>query len=415
MTSYDVVGLLDLYSNHVNEGMARLMKIMNTSMEMSAEGAYVYDSNNNRYLDCGGYCVFLLGHQNKNIVNKACEQIRTLSLSSRLLLNGAQAKAAKALSDIAPEGLDYVWFANSGAEAVEAAIKICKINNRHNFISMTGGFHGKTTGALSLTHNEKYRSKFLPLMPNVNFVTYGDISSLREFLQVNPGTSSVILEPLQSEAGVIIPPDGYLKAVELACKEFDALLIMDEISTGLGRTGEWWACDSEKVTPDILLCGKALSGGIVPVSGLITKKSLFREFNRNPLLHSSTFSGSPLVSTVVINTIAELLLLNAPKRAKELGDRIRHGIVEIINKINPVNVKEIRGKGLLIGIEFTDECYAGEFMNELLGHRIIVSHSLNSHKTVRFTPSLLLQECDLELLFSAIEKSILTINERYSI
>lgn len=406
--------VIETHREHVNSGMARLMSILNVGIEAAGEGAYIYDHENTRYLDCGGYCVFLLGRSHARLLAAATAQLNNVALSSRLLINQEIGDAARKLVSIAPQGLEYVWFANSGAEVVEAAIKICKINGRNRFIAMQGGFHGKTIGALSLTYNPTYRTPFLPLMPGVEFVPFGDIEALRSALVGIGSEAAVVMEPIQSEAGVIIPPPGYLKAVERICRESGALLIMDEISSGLGRTGEWWYCQSENVTPDVLLCGKALSGGIVPVSGLICTPTLYQAFNTDPLLHTSTFAGSPLVTSVVSATIELLKELDAPNSARNLGQLILSGIESILNRCQFSFIKEIRGRGLLIALEFIDETYSGEFLFGMIQRKVLVSHSLNAHTTVRLTPSLCLSNDDITYLLEAIESSLIDIDKRYA-
>ena len=413
MMHTEIEKVIDSHKKHVNSGMARLMNMLNVGVESVAEGAYIFDHDNNRYLDCGGYCVFLLGQRHPRLLSAITSQLENIALSSRLLVNQQVAKAADALVSITPEKLQYVWFANSGAEAVEAAIKLCKINGKSRFIAMQGGFHGKTTGALSLTHNTKYRDPFMPLMPGVTFASFGDIESLRKLLLNSEGEAAVILEPIQSEAGVIIPSEGYLKTVEGLCRDHNALLVIDEISTGLGRTGEWWYCQSENVTPDILLCGKALSGGLVPVSALVCTPELYQQFNTNPLLHTSTFSGSPLVSSVVYETINLLKDLDAPARSREIGSSIVNGINSVIARGNYPFIREIRARGLLIALEFHDEASAGEFLLSMLQNQVIVSHSLNAHVTVRLTPSLCLSENDISYLIDAVETSLTDIKNRY--
>ncbi|TDR45629.1 putrescine aminotransferase [Tahibacter aquaticus] len=413
MTLTDVEEVIDTHYDHVNSGMARLMRLLNVGVEQTAEGAYVEDHNGVRYLDCGGYCVFLLGRRHPRVLQAAYAQLEHIALGSRLLVNRQQADAAKALAAIAPAGLRYVWLANSGAEAVEAAIKLAKLNGRTRFIAMEGGFHGKTLGALSLTHNPKYRTPFLPLLPDVTFVPFGDAAALADALGKHAADAAVVMEPLQSEAGVIIPPMGYLSEVARLCDERGSLLVMDEISTGLGRTGAWWYCQEEGVTPDILLCGKALSGGLVPVSALMCGPALYEAFNCNPLVHTSTFAGSPLVSAVVKATIDTLSELDAPQRARRLGDRILNGLIAAQQRWQFPFVRDIRGRGLLMALEFSDDAFAGEFLLEMVAHRVLISHSLNAHATARLTPPLTLNDTDVSLLLAAVESSLTAIHKRY--
>lgn len=413
MSAVEVEEVIDTHHEHVNSGMARLMRLLNVGIEVSADGAYVLDHSGAKYLDCGGYCVFLLGRRHPKVLSAAYAQLESVSLGSRLLINRQQAEAARCLAEIAPPGLSYVWFANSGAESVEAAIKIARLNGKKRFVAMKGGYHGKTTGALSLTYNPKYREPFLPLLQNVEFVDYGDAEALRSALRDRGEDVAVFIEPIQSEAGVVIPRKGYLKEVERACREVGAMLIVDEISTGLGRTGAWWYCMEDDVVPDILLCGKALSGGVVPVSALICSAELYRAMNINPLIHTSTFAGSPLVSAVVKATIDALRELDAPERARKLGSRIVSGIEAILARHRFPFVANVRGRGLLIAIEFTDESYAGEFLLEMVSNRVIISHSLNAHAIARLTPPLTLSDADVSLLLTAVETSLVSINTRY--
>lgn len=409
----DVEEVIDTHHDHVNRGMARLMRLLNVGVEVSADGVHVTDHKGIRYLDCGGYCVFLLGRRHPCVLAAAIAQLENVALGSRLLVNRQQADAAKALASVAPAGLQYVWLANSGAEAVEAAMKLAKVNGRSRFIAMKGGFHGKTLGALSLTHSPKYRLPFAPLLPGVSFVDFGDIDALRLAMADGGADTAVVLEPIQSEAGVIIPPAGYLRAVEALCRERGALLILDEISTGLGRTGAWWVCQDEGVTPDILLCGKALSGGLVPVSALLCRAELYEAFNTNPLVHTSTFAGSPLVSAVVKAVIETLVELDAPRRAKQLGEQLLDGLAAIQQRHQFPFLAAIRGRGLLIALEFTQDAFAGEFLLEMVANKVLISHSLNAHATARLTPPVTLTDTHVAQLLGAAEASLIAIHHRY--
>lgn len=412
ISNIKVEAALQRHKQFVNSGMARLMSMMGIQLEQEGAGCYLYDSKGTAYLDCGGYCVFLLGHRHPEIIATAKNRLDRNPLSSRVLINSVVSKAAKAIISIAPDNLDYVWFANSGAEAVEAALKLAKLNGAQAFIAMEGGFHGKTLGALSVTHNETYRNPFLPLLPNVSFAQYGSTESLEDSLKESAEKCCVILEPIQSEAGVIVPPAGYLKAVEELCRKYNALLVVDEISTGLGRLGQWWGISSEQVSPDILLCGKALSGGVFPVSAMIATSDVYSHFNSNPLLHTSTFAGNPFAADIVNSTINILKRDDIPERARVVGLKIRNYFLDQQTAKRYSFIKDIRCQGLLIGIEFIEERFAGEFIFELLNHKVITSHSLNNHKTVRLTPPALLKKKELTTLFDAISASLIAIDSR---
>lgn len=249
-------------------------------------------------------------------------------------------------------------------------------------------------------------------MPGVEFLPFGDIGALRSALIDIGPEAAVVIEPIQSEAGVIAPPPGYLKEVERVCREYGTLLVIDEISTGLGRTGEWWYCQSEDVTPDVLLCGKALSGGLMPVSALICTPILYQAFNSDPLLHTSTFAGSPLAASVVSATIQLLKELDSPNSAKTTGQLILSRIESILSHHQFSFIKNIRGRGLLIAFEFTDKLYSGELFFGMIQRKVLVSHSLNAHTTVRLTPPLCLSDDDITFLIEAIEVSLKDIEKR---
>jgi putrescine aminotransferase len=224
--------------------MARLAEFMGAQVETRAIGAHVWDDRGEKYLECGGYGVFILGHCHPRIVSAVIEQIRSHPLSSRLLLNPMMAKAAETLARVAPDGLDYVYFGLSGSEAVETALKLARMHDRRRIIAMENSYHGNSMGALSVTGRAVYREPFHPLLSDVEFVPFGDAQALEEALQRGPA-ACVLLEPVQGEGGVVIPRDGYLRQVERACREHDAfffffvvvVVVLDEIQTGLGRLG----------------------------------------------------------------------------------------------------------------------------------------------------------------------------------
>jgi putrescine aminotransferase len=396
---------LDRYQRHVNSGMARLARLTGAGIEVHSEGSYVFDQEGRKYLDCGGYSVFLLGHRHPRLVSAIKGQLDRHPLATRILVNDELAKAAETLVDVAPAGLEYVWFANSGAEAVEAALKLARLQGKRRLIAMKGGYHGKTLGALSVTYNPLYRAPYEPLLPDVEFVPFGDAAALD--VALNRGSDCcVIVEPVQSECGVVIPPEGYLRQVEQLCRRSEAFVIFDEISVGLGRVGHWWAADREGVAPDVLLAGKALSGGVIPVSAAICTEAAYRPLNRDPMLHTSTFGGNPLACIAARTTIEVIRDEGLVARAHEMGDRLLAEICAILKPVYGDCVREVRGLGLLFGIEFLNESVAGEFFVNLLGHHVLASHSLNAHKVVRLTPPAIMGETEMDWLLTAVEASM---------
>jgi putrescine aminotransferase len=405
--------IVSAYRQHVNLGMARLFELMHSPVEVQSDSSYIVDDRGDRYLDCAGYCVFLLGHRHPSVVAAVQKQLASQPMSSRVLLNGQLAVASTRLAELAPPGLEYVWFGSSGAEAVEAALKLAIANGRCRWISMEGGYHGKSLGALSVTGRQAYRAPFASMLPRVDLLPYGDIDALQGALAGSDGEGAVIMEPLQSEAGVVIPPPGYLKAASDACHRHGALLIVDEISTGLGRTGAWWRCQTEPMEPDILLAGKALGGGIFPVSALISTPAVFRPFNQEPLLHTSTFSGNPLACAAVVAALAAVRDDDVIAKAQRIGSQLLSEIRSSATRYQGAQVSEVRGAGLLIGIEFHKEYHAADFMLEMMSRRVLVSHSLNAHCVVRLTPPSTLTDRDIEQLLTAVEESFTAIVRRY--
>ena len=400
-TQLDVLGA---YRSHVSLGLARLAELMHASVETRSQGAHVWDDRGEKYLECGGYGVFMLGHCHPRIVEAVVQQVRTHPLSTRLLLSPLLARAAETLARVAPTGLGQVYFGVSGADAVETALKLARLNGRRRVVAMENGFHGKSLGALSVTGRDVYRRPFEPLLPDVEFVPFGDLEALAGALRPAP-EACVILEPVQAEAGVVVPPDGYLAGAARACDEVGALLIVDEIQTGLGRLGVWWGVDRDGVVPDILLVGKALSGGIVPVSAVVASEDVFRPLSRDPLIHSSTFSGSPIAMAAAIAAIEAIEEESLVERAAALGGRLLGLIRSTLEETCPSLVREVRGAGLLIAIDWKADFLALDFLIEMLDRRVIVAHSMNAPDVTRLTPPAVLDDDDVEWLVRAVRES----------
>jgi len=388
--------ILELYRRHVSAGQARLARLMELPLECRSAGCLVYDENETAYLDCGGYGVFLLGHCHPAVVAAVRRQLETHPLSTRVMLNPELARAAARLAGVAPAGLDYVYFANSGAEAVEAALKLARLHGRRRLIATHGGFHGKTFGALSVTGRPAYQDPFRPLLPDVRFIPFGDVAALADALAEAGAEGCLICEPVQAEGGVRIPPPGYLRQARELTRRHGALFVLDEIQTGMGRLGAWWGADHEGIAPDILLAGKSLSGGAVPVGAVVATAEVFAPLSADPFLHSSTFGGNPLAMAAVQAAIQATTEEDLPGRAGALGAWLLAELRERLAGLGPDLLVEVRGVGLLIGIELATPALAGELMLALLRRRVVVSHSLNAHSVVRLTPpaTLTAEHCD---------------------
>jgi putrescine aminotransferase len=389
----------------LSKGRAALGEMFGGDVEVSASGSWIHTAAGRQILNCGGYGVFLMGARHPRVIAEVSRQLAVNPVASRVLLEPTVVTAAEALVDVTPPGLDRVHFAGSGAEAVEAAIKLARAQGRTHLISMDSGYHGKTMGALSVTAKDVFQAPFRPLLPSVSHVPFGDADALAAELARYPGQACVIVEPVQGEAGVIVPPRGYLRDVRRLCDEHGAFFVLDEIQTGLGRLGHWWGADREQVVPDVLLVGKGLSGGVVPVSATVATREAFRPFDRDPFIHTSTFSGAPLAMAAARGAIAAIQEDGMVERANQLGELLRTELEQIARVVLGDRVREVRGVGLLIGIEFAVPGMAGDLLLELITAGVLANHSLNSPDVMRLTPPAVLDHNEVQILFDGFERA----------
>lgn len=308
--------------------------------------AYIWDTSGKEYLDCmGGYGVALVGHCNNRIVKAVKDQAEKLIVCHMSAYNDTRLRFLQKLSRLAPEGLNKTFFSNSGAEAVEAALKFSrKYSGKTGIIAMNGAYHGKTFGALSITHNEKYRRSFMPLLSGVKFVPYNDSSKLEGAIDDNIGT--VILEPIQGETGIIVPPDGLIQRIREICNRRKLVLIFDEIQTGLGRTGKMWAGQNWGTTPDIMCLAKGIAGG-VPMGLTLVKPEIMEAMKVGE--HSSTFAGSPLACAAGIATLDALVEDKLVENASTTGKYFKNGLLALGDRHKII--REVRGLGMMLAVE----------------------------------------------------------------
>jgi len=396
--------VMQSYRAHLSSTQAVMASMLGSPVEISASGSVVTAADGREYLDCGGHGVFLLGHRCGAIVDAVKAVLDTQPIQSRFLLNPTVAAGAEALIGIAPQGLDRVIFQSSGTEAVETAIKLARLAGRRRLISMRGGYHGKTMGALTLMANVDHRQPFAPLLPDAASVEFGNSDALRDVVTRYPGDCCVVVEPVQGEGGVRIPPTGYLSDVAESCHESGALLVLDEIQTGLGRTGSWW-CGAESVAPDILVCGKILGGGVVPASATVTSAEIFGPLHRDPGLHSSTFANAPLIAAAAKATIDLIRDTGLLSRVRAVGDRVIETLRTATEPFGDI-VRDVRGIGLLAGVEFFDVDSAGTFLLELLSRGVMPTFSQTNAGVVRFTPSVYLSDAQIGWLASSVTQAL---------
>lgn len=362
-----------------------------------AEGVWVYDVDGNRYLDMlSAYSALNQGHRHPKIIEALIAQSEKVTLTSRAFHNDQLAPFYEKLT--AMTGKNMVLPMNTGAEAVESAIKVARRwaydvkgveADKAEIIGCVGNFHGRTMGALSLSSEAEYKRGFGPMLNGFANVPYGDIDALEQ--AITPNTATFIVEPIQGEAGIIIPPTGYLQAASKLCQKHQVLLICDEIQTGLGRTGKLFAYEWDGIEPDMLLLGKALGGGVMPISAVIANDDILGVLN--PGSHGSTFGGNPLACAVAIaalNVIEQEQLVN---RSLALGDYLH----EQLATIQHPSIEQVRGKGLLIGIQL--DRAARPFCEALMAQGVLCKET---HDTViRFAPPLTITREELDW---AIEK-----------
>ena len=394
------------YGRFLNPGLASLVKFMGLeTVEVSAQGCYVTDANGDEWLDClGGPGVFTMGHRHPRIVAALKAQADRMPLSSHLLLNPIAAELAERLAEITPGDLQWTFLCNSGAEAVEGALKVARAHTgRPNFVATEGAFHGKTFGALSASGREKYRKPFEPLMSGFTHVPFGDAEALAA--AVDDQTAAVILEPIQCEAGIRIPPDGYLAAAREVCDRRGALLVLDEIQTGLGRTGKMWACDWEGVVPDIMALGKALGGGVMPIGAFVARPAIWDIFEENPYLHTSTFGGNPLACASALAALDVLRDEDLCAKAAARGEQLLAGVEALTEPFGELMVA-VRGRGLLVGIEFADSDIGGLVIAGMVQQKILAAYGLNSPEVLRLEPPAIITADEVDRVVAALGSAL---------
>ncbi|MDI3480885.1 MAG: putrescine aminotransferase [Tepidanaerobacteraceae bacterium] len=414
-----------LYSEYVNPGLASMLSLLNFDKNfVKAEGCYVWDSDGKKYIDfLGAYGALNLGHNPPEVLD-AISRVSSRPNLLQASLSTYAAVLGHNLSQVAPAGLKHCFFCNSGAEAVEGALKTARAaTGKRNIISCKGSFHGKTMGALSATGRKKYQEPFSPLVPGFETVEYGRLDELEDKLKTRD-VAAFIVEPIQGEGGIIVPPKGYLKSARELCRRYEALLIVDEVQTGFGRTGRMFACEEEQITPDIMCVAKSIGGGVMPLGAFITTAEVWEKAfggMEKCLLHTSTFGGNTMACAAGIAAISAIVEKNLPERAQKMGDYMLKGLNVLKDRYSII--KEVRGRGLMVGIEFqtmekgmlnritggavskfyqefAGAMVAGELLN---GHRIITAYTLNNPNVIRMEPPLIVTEQDIDYMLNSME------------
>ena len=389
---------VDSYEQYYNRGFITYRKSVTqagqfAALEWSGQGAILHDLLGREYIDClGGYGIFSAGVNHPTIVKALTDQLQRMALNSQELLEPWRAALARVLAEVTPGDLQNSFFINNGTDAIEGAIKLARLYTRRNtFISTLGGFHGKSMGSLSLMGKASFREPFQGGLQDVRFVPYGDAAALEDELRrcdaVGTHIAGVVLEPVQGEAGGVVPPDDYLPRARAACTAYGALLIADEIQTGMGRTGRMWGVDHWDVVPDIMCLGKSLGGGVMPLSAFIANPTVWEVMIPNPIIHSTTFGGNPLACAAGLAAIQVTLAEDLPGQAAAKGEFLLRELAALQRKY-PRVLAEAHGKGLLIGMEFPAQEIGWQVAAGLFKRGVLVAGTYSKAQVIRIEPAL---------------------------
>lgn len=412
---------IDYFNNYVSPGWLKYRKSVSTNSatlewrdhDSICEGLY-----GEEFIDClGGFGIYTCGHRNAEILETVKAQLDHQALHSQELLDPLRGYLAKAMADITPGDLQYCFFTNGGAEAVEMALKLARIATGGRwYISTTGAFHGKTMGAISVGGKSTYRVPYIPMVQQVQHVEYGNAEdarkAIRNLVTVGEKVAAMIVEPIQGESGIIVPPAGYLKELRSICDEYGVALIFDEIQCGMGRTGTMWRCEAEDVVPDIMTYGKAFGGGIMPITGIICRPHMWtQELVDNPwLLGSPTFGGNPVCCSAAIATIKYMIDHDIPGECASKGEILKNGLISLKEKY-PEIVDDVRGLGLMLAVEFKTSEIGYETAKGLFARGVMTAGTLVNAKCIRFEPAAVITEEQIEAVISRMDEALAEIKK----
>jgi len=406
------------FAEHFNRGWLEYRKSVTeagdwASVEWSGKGSTVTDVMGRKYIDwLGGFGMFDLGWKHPEVVEAVTAQLHRSPMPSQELIDPLRGVLAKLMAEITPGDLKYSWFAASGTEAIEASIKIAKLyTGKSAFIVALKAFHGKTMGSLSMMGKADYRQPMGMLYGGqVYHVPFGDADALEKQLEicanVGIGVAGVLLEPIQGEAGAIVPPDDFLPRVRAATKKHNALLIADEVQTGMGRTGKLWGVNHWDVTPDIIATAKSLGGGVMPVSAVTTTEEIFKPMMYpNPFMHTTTTGGGALACSAAIAAIHITLRDRLWEGAATKGSYLIEKVTELADEF-PQLYKKVTGKGLLIGQHFNTPELGYKVAAELFKRGVLVAGTLTSAQTIRIEPPLIITQEEIDEGLNRLRDSV---------
>ncbi len=381
------------------------------AVEWTGRGATFKDALGREYIDClGGFGLFNLGWAHPKVVGAVQAQLQKSPLPTQELLDPLRGMLAHLLAEITPGDIQYSFFVGSGTEAVEGAMKLAKLYTRKSgFIAAVRAFHGKTTGSLALTGKAIFRRPALPLHNNIYHVPYGDADAVEQQLriarEVGNDIAAVIMEPVQGEAGAIVPPDDFWPRLRQICDEYEVLLIADEVQTGMGRTGKLWGVEHWNVVPDIITSAKALGGGVMPIGAFMSTPKIWSVLNSNPFIHTSTTGGNPLACAAAVAAINVTLEEGIVQQAAEKGEYFIRQLKDIATRHSDIYTN-ITGKGLLIGQHFIDDDIGYAVASGLFKRGVLISGTLNNSRVIRVEPPLVITYEEINTILNRLEDTL---------
>lgn len=411
-----VATTVENFAQYFNSGFIEYRKSVTeagdyASVEWTGRGATFKDVSGREYIDClGGFGLLNLGWAHPKVVRAVQAQLLKSPMPTQELLDPLRGMLAHLLAEITPGNLQYSFFVGSGTEAVEGAMKLAKLYTRKSgFIAAVRGFHGKTTGSLSLTGKAIFRRPAMPLHQNIYHVPFGDADAVEQQLriarEVGNDIAAVVMEPVQGEAGAIVPPADFWPRLRQLCDEYEVLLIADEVQTGLGRTGKLWGVEHWNVVPDIITAAKALGGGVMPVGAFISTPKIWSVFNNNPFIHTTTTGGNPLACAAAIAAINVTLEDHMAEQAAEKGEYFIAQLRTIADRHRDIYTA-ITGKGLLIGQHFVNDDIGYEIAAGLFKRGVLISGTLNNSRVIRIEPPLIITRTEIDTVLDKLEDTI---------
>ncbi|MBO5057580.1 MAG: putrescine aminotransferase [Lachnospiraceae bacterium] len=416
---------VEYFDTYVSPGWLKYRKSVSTNsavLEWKDHDGICEGLYGEEFIDClGGFGIYTCGHRNSYILDTVKAQLDHQALHSQELLDPLRGYLAKAVADITPGDLEKCFFTNGGAEAVEMALKLARIATGGRwYISTVGAFHGKSMGAISMGGKGTYRVPYTPMVQQVQHVEYGNAEDTRKAIRnlaaVGEKVAAVIVEPIQGEAGVIVPPEGYLTKLREICDEYGVALIFDEIQCGMGRTGTMWRCEAEGVVPDIMTFGKAFGGGIMPITGIICRPHMWtQELIDNPwLLGSPTFGGNPVCCSAALATIKYMIDNDIPGQCKEKGEYLIAGLKSLQEKY-PTVIGDVRGVGLMLAVEFAASDVGYSVAKGLFARGVMTAGTLVNAKCIRFEPSAVITREQIDTVIERMDAALADTKKEFNL